>query len=62
MGEEKDLVNATKIEDLPAKDLLSVSQEDPNKLLTNLINTNDASEIDNMVPVFNSFFKKREIM
>lgn len=62
MGEEKDLVDATKIEDLPAEDLLSVSQEDPNKLLTNLINTNDASEIDSMVPIFNSFFKKREIM
>ena len=61
MEGEKDLSNI-KTEDLSAEDLLPAAQDDPNKLLTNLINTNNINEIDSMIPVFNSFFKKRDII
>ena len=61
MEEEKNL-SAIEAEDLSTEELLPVAQDDPNKLLTDLINTNDVSKIDSMVPIFNSFFKKRDIM
>lgn len=62
MEEDKKVPKIETTEKLPAEDLLPAVQDDQEQLLTTLINTTDASEIDSMVPVFNSFFRKREII
>ncbi len=62
MEEDKKVPKIETTEKLPAEDLLPAVQDAQEQLLTTLINTTDASEIDSMVPVFNSFFRKREII
>ncbi len=63
MEEDKNLSNIeTETEELSADELLPSVPDAQEDLLTDFIKVTDAAEIDSMVPMFNSFFKKRDII